>query len=131
MGKRSLELTKEKKKENDEILYVQTEGEWEKVRMIDVAKIAIHWFFNDENLYNPKENSLLLGGRKFFNFLNDSVKDPKNIVAIANRNKLRIYEKDLADLTLITKEKFERMSQNSQQKLTFFIENKSKELTKI
>ena len=73
-----------RKKEGDRILLIQTDGE-EAVKMVDVAKMVVYWYRNEENLYPPPG----MGGEFFLSFILDCIQEPENIDIIAERYKLK------------------------------------------
>jgi hypothetical protein len=75
-----------KKKEGDTILLAETNGE-EAVKMVDVAQMVVHWYYNEENLYPPPR---YLGGKMFMSFLDDCIKEPNNITTVAQRYHLTV-----------------------------------------
>lgn len=65
-------------------MLIQTDGE-EAVRMIDVARLVVYWYQNEENLYpQPRYR----GGMMFLDFLMDCIKEPDNIEGVAERYRL-------------------------------------------
>jgi len=76
-----------KKKEGDTILLAQTNGE-EAVKMVDVAQMVVHWYYNEENLYPQSEG--YRGGKMFMSFLMDCIKEPNDITIVAQRYHLTV-----------------------------------------
>lgn len=78
---------KGKKKEGDEILLVKTEGcdGWEAVKLIDIAKMVVFKYQNEDFLYPPPR---FQGGQMVLNFLRDCIKEPDRIDFIATKYKL-------------------------------------------
>lgn len=79
---------KGKKKEGDEILLVKTDGTdgWEAVKLIDIAKMVVFKYQNEDFLYPPPQ---FRGGQMVLDFLRDCIKDPSRIDFIAAQYKLK------------------------------------------
>lgn len=75
---------KGRKKEGDEILLVQTNGE-EAVTMRDIAVMVVHKYHNENLLYPPPK---FKGGEMLMEFLRECIKHPDQIDLIASQYEL-------------------------------------------